>query len=229
MILYKCFHDLFLALVQTMYYDSVFLNSIILVLNSLMADSSSITQPLAVIVQMKQLPFKATLVPSIAHSEHTHVHAHRTRHHDNDILSLTIPAPSPSPTHPPTHTALTVLLFISRQHVNTHDVLLFPHRINTGYSTVASRIQRNRYAPIIKSTNVGKLSDAEIEIIKRVIKRAEDLERAEEIRIGLVCVRVCACVCVPCVFLTTAQCVYLCTCTDVHTVGTSSIKLICVS
>ena len=58
-------------------------------------------------------------------------------------------------------------------------------RINTGYSTVASRIQKNRYAPLTKSTsNVGSLSDAEIEIIKRVIKRAEYMQHAEEIRIG---------------------------------------------
>ena len=52
-----------------------------------------------------------------------------------------------------------------------------------GYSTIASRADKNRHAPILGST-VPSMSVKEISIISSVLARAEAVDHINELRIG---------------------------------------------
>lgn len=52
-----------------------------------------------------------------------------------------------------------------------------------GYSTIASRTNVNKYAPIV-GTTVRGLSVDELETIERVIKRANAIEKMTEMRVS---------------------------------------------
>lgn len=51
-----------------------------------------------------------------------------------------------------------------------------------GYSTLGSRIAKNRYSPLLGAGEPIKISDKELAIIKNVLTKARDLERAIQIR-----------------------------------------------
>jgi hypothetical protein len=57
-------------------------------------------------------------------------------------------------------------------------------KINTGFSTIASRANANKYAPLV-GPKVGPLSPDEIKIIQDVINKAEAEEKMNNMRISL--------------------------------------------
>ena len=89
-----------------------------------------------------------------------------------------------------------VFIVATHLHINYHYHYLFSpappsfssshslslSRINTGYSTIASRTKVNSISTL-KGSAIGRLTTAEIEAIEVIIKRANALDTVNEMRV----------------------------------------------